>query len=293
MRIAAVTHVRKDDFFLEIWVKYYGKLLGRENLFVMLDGDDWQTQVDLDGVNTSYLQGRSGRRIADDKRFINAHWDLLTEQNDRYDLFVRGDCDEIVCVDPQSGRSFHEAIADAMDVGYRYTKGIEIVEVPGENPLDSTQSIMAQRSVGAISKLYVKPNIVTGPTELTVGGHVAVHKPVTMSNDLLMLHLANASLLHLELKVGVRIAEQVGGTFSNHTSGRLSLTRNVAACDTMVPYDDIAQKIYDEIGTRGNRGTTRPRELKTHNAIYGHDIQQPWPIKIMVVQLPHRFGYIV
>lgn len=293
MRIAAVTHVRKDDFSLGIWVKYYGHLLGRENLFVILDGDDWESEVDLSGVNISYMEGRSGHRIADNERFIKAHWDLLTELDDSYDLFVRGDCDEIVCVDPASGRSFHEALEDALDVGYRYTKGIEIVEVPGEPPLDVTKPLMAQRSVGAVSKLYVKPNILTGPAELTIGGHVAVGKPVVMSDDLLMLHMANASLLHLEMKVGVRTSEQVGVTFSNHTSGRLSLTRNVAACDEIVPYDDVSKKIYDEIGKRGKRGATRPRDLKTHNAIYGHDIEKPWPHKIMVVSLPDRFADIL
>ncbi|WP_341862620.1 hypothetical protein [Gymnodinialimonas sp. 57CJ19] len=290
LRIAAVTHVRKDDFFLDIWVKHYGQILGREHLYVMLDGDDWKTEVDLSGVNVSYMKGRSGHRIADNERFIKAHWDLMTELDDQYDLFVRGDCDELVCVDPQSGRSFQEAVQDAMDIGYRYTKGIEVVEVPGEAPLDPTKPLMGQRSVGAISKLYVKPNIVTGPTELTIGGHVAVGKPVVMSDDLLMMHMANASLLHLEMKVGVRTAEQVGVTFTNHTSGRLSLTRNVAACEDVVPYDEIAQKIYNEIGKRGKGSATRPRDLKTHNAIYGHDVEKPWVNKIMVVTLPERFA---
>jgi len=293
LRVAAVTHVRKDDFFLDIWVRYYGRLLGRENLYVMLDGDDWQTEVDLSGVNVSLMEGRSGHRIADNERFIKAHWDLLTALQGQYDFFVRGDCDELVCVDPQSGRSFHEAIQDAADVGYRYTKGIEIVEVPGETPLDPSKPLMAQRSVGAISKLYVKPNIVSGPTELTIGGHVAVGKPVALSHDLLMLHMANASLRHLEMKVGVRTSEQVGVTFTNHTSGRLSLTRNVAACRDVVPYDDVADKVYTEIGKRGDRGATRPRDLKTYNAIYGHDIENPWENRIMVVNLPDRFDDII
>ena len=40
MKIAAVTHVRNDDFYLGKWVDHYGRLLGRENLHILLDGAD-------------------------------------------------------------------------------------------------------------------------------------------------------------------------------------------------------------------------------------------------------------
>ena len=36
--IAALTMVRNDDFFLGKWIEYYGSLLGKENLFIYVDG---------------------------------------------------------------------------------------------------------------------------------------------------------------------------------------------------------------------------------------------------------------
>ena len=33
-RIAVITVVRNDDFYLRKWVEYYGRELGRENLYV-------------------------------------------------------------------------------------------------------------------------------------------------------------------------------------------------------------------------------------------------------------------
>ena len=33
-RIAALTMVRNDDFFLRKWVEYYGSELGKENLYI-------------------------------------------------------------------------------------------------------------------------------------------------------------------------------------------------------------------------------------------------------------------
>ena len=39
-RIAALTMVRNDDFFLRKWVEYYGSELGKENLYIYYDGED-------------------------------------------------------------------------------------------------------------------------------------------------------------------------------------------------------------------------------------------------------------
>ena len=39
-RIAALTMARNDDFYLRKWVEYYGAQLGRENLYIFLDGLD-------------------------------------------------------------------------------------------------------------------------------------------------------------------------------------------------------------------------------------------------------------
>ena len=56
MKIAAVTHVRNDDFYLGKWVDHYGRLLGRENLHILLDGADWQPGVDLTGTNVTVVE---------------------------------------------------------------------------------------------------------------------------------------------------------------------------------------------------------------------------------------------
>ena len=40
-KIAAITMVRNDDFYLRKWVQYYSRELGgRENLYVFFDGLD-------------------------------------------------------------------------------------------------------------------------------------------------------------------------------------------------------------------------------------------------------------
>ena len=39
-KIAALTMVRNDDFYLRKWVEYYGAQLGKENLYIWFDGTD-------------------------------------------------------------------------------------------------------------------------------------------------------------------------------------------------------------------------------------------------------------
>ena len=39
-KIAAITMVRNDDFYLKHWTRYYGAELGEENLYIYLDGKD-------------------------------------------------------------------------------------------------------------------------------------------------------------------------------------------------------------------------------------------------------------
>ena len=39
-KICALTMVRNDDFNLRKWVEYYGRELGRENLYIFFDGTD-------------------------------------------------------------------------------------------------------------------------------------------------------------------------------------------------------------------------------------------------------------
>ena len=44
MNIQILTHVRADNFLLDLWTYYYGKMFGINILHIMLDGDDSDTQ---------------------------------------------------------------------------------------------------------------------------------------------------------------------------------------------------------------------------------------------------------
>ena len=61
-RIAVLTMVRNDDFFLRKWVEYYGRELGKENLYIYYDGED-QTIADFCQGTNAFLHPKIGTQV--------------------------------------------------------------------------------------------------------------------------------------------------------------------------------------------------------------------------------------
>ena len=78
-RIAAITMVRNDDFFLSKWVGYYGRQLGKENLHVIFDGLDQKVPEFCDGVNVERVEHVKGNVHEADRGRI----DLISQRGIR------------------------------------------------------------------------------------------------------------------------------------------------------------------------------------------------------------------
>ena len=61
-KIAAITMVRNDDFFLRKWVEYYGGELGRENLYIYFDGEDQIVGDFCQGANV-HVHSKIGTQV--------------------------------------------------------------------------------------------------------------------------------------------------------------------------------------------------------------------------------------
>ena len=111
-RIAALTMVRNDEFYLRKWVEYYGKELGRENLYIFFDGTDQRVPDFCEGVNVRVCEKIVGSVARGDKGRIN----FLSEQAARlfesYDLVIGTDADEFLVVDPLLGKGLAEFLGD-------------------------------------------------------------------------------------------------------------------------------------------------------------------------------------
>ena len=105
--------VRNDDFYLRRWVEYYGKELGKENLYVWFDGTDQVIPSFCEGIHTEKKEKVKGNVVESDKGridFLNAAARELLQD---YDLVIGTDADEFLIVDPLLGLSLKEYLDKA------------------------------------------------------------------------------------------------------------------------------------------------------------------------------------
>ena len=246
VKVAAVTHTRSDDFFLDLWVKYYSSLVGAENCYVMLDGDDWECRVDLSSVNVRVLEGRFYRRTKNDARLSDEHKIIATELLAEYDYLIKTDCDEFVCVDPLSGMSFSDVLMQADEHGFIHSLGVDVVERSvSEASIDPTQPIMAQREFGFMTKVYCKPNIFSRVCEVKAGGHRVRGGAFVLSKNIFMLHLANIDRGMFEDRAKIRMTESGARSYAPQLEARRQIF-DIASSDVEpVSLDVAVSEIHD------------------------------------------------
>ena len=111
-KIAALTMARNDDFFLRKWVEYYGRELGKENLYIYYDGED-QTIGDFCQGTNVYVHPKIGNQVVTAEKgrlkFLSERAASLFAEG--YDLVIGADADEYIVVDPKLGVSLGEYLS--------------------------------------------------------------------------------------------------------------------------------------------------------------------------------------
>jgi hypothetical protein len=293
-RIAAVTHVRHDDFFLDLWVRHYGRLIGRQNCHVILDGDDWTSSVDLSDVNVIVLpRPRSHmNRVRIDRRMQREQMDLIARifEDLRYDYVLKGDCDEYVVPDPLLGTTIHEAVREADLAGAVYSSGINVLhDTSCEPALDPQKDVMSQRHFAVLSQSYCKVNLLarTGYEQgirTNPGGHrVAGSLPVHASQSFYMLHLGWCDVPMWQKRAEHRLAFDRDGSFQTYVAGCANLFAAYAASAGIAgPLDPAMAQARRELCFTG--------ETRVSNANKFHAGNFPWEgTRDYLVRLDERF----
>lgn len=236
---AAMTHVRHEHFFLEKWVAHYGAILGRENLFVVIDGDDWTPQVDLTGIQTEVLLDAPRERAQNDsfmaRKMSSRANDLL---RDRYRYVMRMDVDEYVVVDPATGLDWEGALAEVDEAGYLFATGVDMIQSKDETaPLDRAASILGQRRHGYITPPYSKPFVISRHANWANGGHRLLNLPVRMSGTFILFHLALADAQLAEDRIMARGGRDQHRSMRKHQFGRLKIIGEVDGASAL-PFDE-------------------------------------------------------
>lgn len=198
-----MTMVRNDDFFLNKWVDYYGSQLGKENLYIYLDGEDQPETAFLNGCNLIKCKHIDESIRKGDRRRAN----FLSEEAKRllphYDAAIGVDVDEFLVVDPKLGLSLIEFIKKYKNKGIISALGIDIGQVLSkEDGLDPQKKFLTQRHYGRVYSRYTKTSIITLPQKWGSGFHRVKGKNFFIAPDLYLFHFGGADIERLKAKSG-------------------------------------------------------------------------------------------
>lgn len=220
----ALTHIRHEQYFLEKWIAHYTPIVGgRENLHVVIDGDDWDPQVDLTGITTEIITDAPRRRIRNDQFMAKAMSGRANRLRKRYEYVIRGDVDEYVVVDPDAGLDWPQALRELDDHGYIFALGCDVVQSPAENAaVDRAAPILGQRRAGFIADRYTKPFVINRWANWAGGAHRLLNRQVRMSGHFVLFHLALADETLARDRMQARGGTGQHRSFVGHQTDRLN-----------------------------------------------------------------------
>lgn len=199
-KIAALTMVRNDDFYLRKWVEYYGRELGKENLWIYFDGTDQVIAPFCEGTN-AFLHEKIGNQVvAAEKgrlRFLSERAASLLEQG--YDLVIGVDADEFIVVDPKREMSLREYLS-AQKIGVSLSAlGLDFGQKLGEEgDITENEPFLKQRHYAQIGTRYTKPSIVAKPCVWGSGFHRVKGHNFHIAKDLYLMHFGYFDKRRLE-----------------------------------------------------------------------------------------------
>ncbi len=221
-RIAAITMARDDEFFLSRWIAYYGKNLGTENLYIILDGTDQKTPENAGNAHIIKLQHTPMTRASGDKYRINKLTQLAHELLKQYDIVIGCDSDEFLIVDPKTKQTLSEYLSNkniktslsglGLDIGQHLTK---------EQELDRNAPFLEQREYALLSTRYTKPVVINKPVCWGSGFHSIKRHNFHIDKNLYLLHFGAIDMKMLESK-----AKKRGDDWINHLQRRGNGTIN-------------------------------------------------------------------
>lgn len=276
-RICAMTMVRNDNFFLSRWVRYYGALLGKENLFVCFDGEDQTLPDDCQGVNVVV------RRHVDMDVASGDH-DRASFMSDQaaarfaegYERVIGGDVDEFLVVDPSLGKTLPELLSENFRGTSLSGLGVDVAQnMIFEKELDKGRLFLEQREYAQLYPRYTKAVVMLKPARWGSGYHRIKGHDFRIVPGLYLFHFGCVDLEMLRSRSGDSARAQAG--WSRHLKKRartIGIVSHYSPCnwDKVVGYVRWFQQL------------ARPIFAWNKPTMFG---------KRIVVRIPERFRNLV
>ena len=199
-KIAAITMVRNDDFYLKKWVEYYGGELGRENLYIFFDGLDQTVPSFCEGTHSQLVEKVGTDVVSNDKGRVALMSSKAAELfAEGYELVIGTDCDEFVVVDPRLGKSLREYLS-AASIKYSLSPlGLDFGQKLGEEEaIREDVPFLEQRHYAQLGTRYTKSSVIARPLEWGSGFHRVRGRNIHIAKDLYLLHFGYFDMGRIE-----------------------------------------------------------------------------------------------
>ncbi len=199
-RIAALTMARNDDFYLRKWVEYYGAQLGRENLYIFLDGLDQVVGDFCAGTHAQAVEKIGSQVIEAEKgrlRFLSGKAAELLAGG--YDLVIGVDADEFIIADPKLGMSLPEYLSTLRIKDSVSALGLDFGQKIGEEEeIQEDEPFLHQRHYAQLGTRYTKPSIIAKPLVWGSGFHRIKGHNFHIAKDLYLFHFGYFDLARIQ-----------------------------------------------------------------------------------------------
>ena len=200
-KIAALTMVRNDDFYLRKWVEYYSRELGgKDHLYIYFDGED-QVIGDFCHVSNACKVPKIGQQVVQAEKGRLHFLSLKAAEllSGGYDLVIGVDADEFIVVDPKLGKTLVEYLSEVKIDGSLSALGLDFGQKLGEEG-DITDEVpfLRQRHYAQIGTRYTKPSILAEPLTWGSGFHRIKGKNFHIAKDLYLFHFGYFDKKRLE-----------------------------------------------------------------------------------------------
>ncbi len=221
-KIAAITMARDDEFFLSRWIAYYGKQIGTENLYIILDGTDQKIPKNIGNAHVTKLPHIEMSRAAGDKYRINKLSTMARELLKIYDIIIGCDTDEFLIVDPNTRKTLAKYLSTLKIHTTVSGLGLDVGQnMKCEQTLDTNAPLLEQREYALLSTRYTKPVIINKPVKWGSGFHSINHHNFHIDPNLYLLHFGA-----VDMNMLVKKAEKRGTDWVNHLHRRGNGTIN-------------------------------------------------------------------
>ncbi|MFN2395765.1 MAG: glycosyltransferase family 2 protein [Bacteroidales bacterium] len=235
-KIAAISMVRNDNFFVHKWIDYYGVLFGLQNLYLVIDGYDQPLPEKHELINIIQKEHIPMKRSKGDRYRARLISDIAKKLFNDYDMVIAHDIDEYLVVDPDCGKNLSEYLQKPVSISTLSALGLDVGQHPEEVPIDPTQPFLQQRSYAHVSARYTKAIVAARPITWGSGYHRVKGKNFTIDPNLFLFHFGMVDMEMCKQKIDNSELKKSG--WSGHFNRRFQLF-NLIAKQKAIPGDEF------------------------------------------------------